>query len=113
MIERKRLMSDPGIRPSSFSRRTLLRATTVTAAAIGPLGLLTAPGIAAADMLDELTIDLSSEPANLNPATTYDADGWSIVHSIYDAPVQYSADGSLQNLVVESISQLDELSLVM
>src|SRR4051812_46359427 len=57
--------------------------------------------------VDELVIDLSSEPASLDPATTYEVDGWSIVHSIYDAPVQYNADGELEFLLAESWTQVD------
>lgn len=49
-----------------------------------------------------LVIDLSSEPATLDPALTYDANGWSIVHSIYDSLLQYDNDGNLELLLAES-----------
>lgn len=49
-----------------------------------------------------LTIDISSEPSTLDPATTYDANGWSIVHSVYDSLLQYDNDGNLELLLAES-----------
>lgn len=57
--------------------------------------------------VDELVIDLSSEPATLDPATTYEVEGWSIVHSVYDSLVQYGQDGQLEWLLAESWNQVD------
>ncbi len=97
-----------------ITRRQLLAGVSGAAFALAPAGPipgLTVRGVDAAEMLDELTIDLASEPANLDPATTYEADGWSIVHSIYDAPVQYAPDGTLENLLAGSIEQPDPLTL--
>ena len=48
-----------------------------------------------------LTIDISTEPATLDPALTYDANGWSIVHSVYDSLLQYNNDGELELLLAE------------
>lgn len=69
-------------------------------------------GAAAQDsaLLPELAIDLAGEPATLDPALVYDADGWSIVHSIYDSLVQYGPDGQLQPLLAESFEQPDPLT---
>lgn len=50
---------------------------------------------------ESLTIDLSSEPNSLDPAVTYDANGWSIVHSVYDSLLQYDNDGNLELLLAE------------
>jgi peptide/nickel transport system substrate-binding protein len=64
--------------------------------------------VAAQDV--ELVIDLSSEPSTLDPATTYDANGWSIVHSIYDSLVQYGPAGVLEPLLAESFEQSDPMT---
>jgi peptide/nickel transport system substrate-binding protein len=58
----------------------------------------------------ELAIDLATEPATLDPALVYDADSWSVVHSVYDALVQYGPDGELQPLLAESLEQTDPLT---
>jgi peptide/nickel transport system substrate-binding protein len=51
---------------------------------------------------ESLTIDISSEPATLDPALTYDASGWSIVHSIYDSLLQFDNEGNLELLLAEN-----------
>ena len=56
---------------------------------------------------DELTIDLAVEPPTLDPALVYESDGWSVVHSIYDALVQLGPDGALEMVVAESMTQVD------
>ena len=61
--------------------------------------------------VDELVIDLSSEPQSLDPATTYEVDGWSIVHSVYDSLVQYGPTGELELLLAESLSLIDPTTL--
>lgn len=61
-----------------------------------------APPATAVARAESLTIDISSEPSTLDPATTYDANGWSIVHSIYDSLLQYDNDGNLELLLAES-----------
>ncbi|MCC6314220.1 MAG: ABC transporter substrate-binding protein [Thermomicrobiales bacterium] len=63
-----------------------------------------------ATMVDALAFDLATEPPTLDPATTYDVDGWSVVHSIYDALVQYGPDGALQPLLAESLTSPDPLT---
>ena len=55
-------------------------------------------------------IDLPSEPPSLDPAIVYDVNGWSVVHAIYDALVQYGADGRLEPLLAESLTLLDPLT---
>ena len=57
----------------------------------------------------EVVIDLAVEPATLDPALVYEVDGWSIVHSIYDALVQLGPRGSLQMVLAESVTQTDPL----
>ena len=55
-------------------------------------------------------IDLGTEPGALDPATTYDADGWSIIHSIYDSLVQFGPEGELEPLLAESFTLEDPLT---
>jgi peptide/nickel transport system substrate-binding protein len=59
---------------------------------------------------EELTIDLAVEPATLDPALVYESDGWSVVHSIYDALVQLGPDGALEMVLAESMTQVDPLT---
>jgi peptide/nickel transport system substrate-binding protein len=56
---------------------------------------------------EELTIDLAVEPATLDPALVYESDGWSVVHSIYDALVQLGPGGELEMVLAESMTQVD------
>ena len=55
-------------------------------------------------------IDLGTEPGALDPATTYDADGWSIIHSIYDSLVQFGPEGEIEPLLAESFTLEDPLT---
>ena len=57
-----------------------------------------------------MTIDLAVEPPTLDPALVYEVDGWSVVHSIYDAPVQLGPGGTLQMVAAESMTQVDDLT---
>jgi peptide/nickel transport system substrate-binding protein len=59
---------------------------------------------------EDLTIDLAVEPATLDPALVYESDGWSVVHSIYDALVQPGPDGVLEMVLAESMTQVDPLT---
>ncbi len=59
---------------------------------------------------ESLVIDLGTEPATLDPARTYDADGWSVIHSIFDSLLQYGPDGALLPLVAESFELIDPLT---
>ena len=112
----------------SLARRDLLKATGGVLLAAGSVGAAPFPALATAglvepispgwrtgrwqagDRIPELTIDLATEPATLDPAVVYDADSWSVVHSVYDALVQYGPDGELQPLLAESLEQTDPLT---
>ena len=59
-------------------------------------------------LADALTIDLAVEPATLDPAVTYQIDGWSVVHSIYDSLLQYGPTGELEPLLAESFDLIDD-----
>jgi peptide/nickel transport system substrate-binding protein len=58
-------------------------------------------------LAEALTIDLAAEPATLDPALTYQIDGWSVVHSIYDSLLQYGPTGELEPLLAETFTQTD------
>ena len=103
------------------SRRTVLGWAGVGGAAVGLAGLGTAArtpwgrtamgqGTPAVGTVPELAIDLAAEPPSLDPAIVYDVDGWSVVHSVYDALVQYAPDGSLEPVLGESLSLTDPLT---
>ncbi len=101
------------------SRRTILRLAgagglglalpTLGPGGVGlvmPAGAQGTPGV-----LDgTITIDLPDEPKTLDPALVYDANGWSIVHAVYDALVQYAPDGTLEPLLAESLTATDPLT---
>jgi peptide/nickel transport system substrate-binding protein len=103
-----------------MSRRGLLAAAGMAAgtALLAPVigkgaalergsGARLTPSLQGAD--EELTIDLAVEPPTLDPALVYDADGWSVVHAIYDALVQLGPDGALEMVLAESMTQVDPL----
>jgi peptide/nickel transport system substrate-binding protein len=56
-----------------------------------------------------MAIDLAVEPATLDPALVYESDGWSVVHSIYDALVQVGPGGALETVLADSMTQVDPL----
>lgn len=101
----------------SISRRAVMRRALAGAGALGvatTTGWRTpvragglGQGTPTAALLPSLTIDLAAEPPTLDPALVYDADGWSVIHSVYDALVQYGADGQLQPLLAESLRLID------
>jgi peptide/nickel transport system substrate-binding protein len=94
------------------SRRAVLggSAATLAALAVARLPLASRQAAAQATLASSLAVDLTSEPATLDPALTYDIDGWSVVHSIYDAPVQLGPGGALQMVAAESLEQVDPLT---
>lgn len=57
--------------------------------------------------VETLAIDLAAEPATLDPALVYEVDGWSVVHSIYDALVQLGPQGAPEMVLAESLTQTD------
>jgi len=63
-----------------------------------------------APVLAEMTIDLAGVPESIDPALAYSARDWSIVHSIYDSPVGFAADGSIQPLAAESFRAVDDVT---
>ncbi|HEY8447003.1 MAG TPA: ABC transporter substrate-binding protein [Thermomicrobiales bacterium] len=95
---------------STLMRRNVSRRTALRGGLIGGLALATlrrSVWAAQSDLIPEVTIDLTAEPANLDPATTYDRDGWSVIHSVYDSLVQFGPDGEMEPLLAESLTWLD------
>jgi peptide/nickel transport system substrate-binding protein len=93
------------------TRRALLGRAAALAALAAARTPLTDRAAAANEVLaPDLVVDLTSEPATLDPALTYEIDGWSVVHSVYDAPVQLGPGGTLQMVAAESLDQTDPLT---
>lgn len=59
---------------------------------------------------DQLVVDLDAEVDTFDPARTYTTTGWSIVHSVYDALVEFGADGSVVPLAAESFTTRDAIT---
>lgn len=111
--------------PSHFTRRHLIGATAGTAGTASlawlghPLGTTAQEATPASPLAatpippdpGTVIIDLPIEPTTLDPALTYDANGWSIIHSLYDSLVAYDTDGTLRPLLAESWDVADPLAL--
>lgn len=94
-----------------ISRRAILQAAGIAAPLLAVPRMARAARLlpAAQDDGAPLAIDLTSEPATLDPARVYDNDGWSIVHSIYDSLVQIGSGGKLEMVLAKSMTQTDPL----
>lgn len=64
----------------------------------------------ATDLPPELVIDLNGPPDNLDPALAYSVRDWSIVHSVYDAIIDFAEDGTLVPLAAEEFSTDDAMT---
>lgn len=110
-------LNDPHFLRGTLSRRNFIRAGAISGIALSihsstsRLLDFSTQKASAQDatpaLADSLTIDLLEEPKTLDPALTYDANGWSIVHSVYDSLLQYSPDGTIENLLAESFELID------
>jgi peptide/nickel transport system substrate-binding protein len=92
--------------------QSALAGTLSAAGLIAGAPVLSQTPSAARAVLDELVIDLASAPESIDPLFAYSPIDWSIVHSIYDAPVGFAADGSIQPLAAESFELVDDTTLV-
>lgn len=61
-----------------------------------------------AQIPDELVIDVTGGPDNLDPALTRSSRDWSVLHSIYDALVQIGPEGGLVPLAAERFDVVDD-----
>lgn len=97
-----------------YERRGLLRTAGAGSLVFG-LGigsaLTTTAQTPGASPLEELVIDLAGVPESIDPALAYSARDWSIVHAIYDSPLGFAIDGTIQPLAAESVASIDELTL--
>jgi peptide/nickel transport system substrate-binding protein len=94
-----------------LSRRSVLGwGAAAGSALVAPQAALATRRFPARQEEGALVIDLAAEPATLDPALVYEVDGWSIVHSIYDALVQLGPEGSLEMVLAESVTQADSLT---
>jgi len=97
---------------NQLTRRAMMQGLAGAGIAAGTANLLSLPGLAqtpvAVDLVDEIVIDLSGTPESIDPALAYSARDWSIVHSIYDAPVGFAPDGTIQPLAAESFTAIDD-----
>ncbi len=91
-----------------LSRRGLVRGSGALALSFSVLpGAAALASQAGAALLDSITIDLSGEPESFDPAIAYAPRDWSIVHSIYDSPVQFGPNGEIEPLAAESVRFID------
>ncbi len=94
----------------TWSRRRFVQAPLAGAIAAGALRANSLAAQSGGALLPEVVIDLPSDPRTLDPALTYSFGGWSIVHSLYDAPIQFGPNGELQPLAAESFTQIDPVT---
>jgi peptide/nickel transport system substrate-binding protein len=109
-------MSHPSIagQASVFNRRDLIQGAAAgsLAAGFGLAKIQTTYGQTpeSAVLLDEMVIDLSAVPESIDPALAYSPRDWSIVHSIYDSPVGFTEDGTIQPLAAETFETVDDVT---
>lgn len=72
----------------------------------GTPGTIPAPS----NLPEELIIDLSGPPDNLDPALSYSVFDWSIMHSVYDSLLDFGEDGELVPLAAESFTTDDAMT---
>ena len=63
-----------------------------------------------APVRERIVVDLDGDVDVFDPAQTYTTRGWSIVHSIYDALVDFGRDGSIVPLAAEFFSTQDAIT---
>ncbi len=94
---------------SSIDRRTLVKGA---AAGVAGWSLMTAGSSAQtpAPIAERIVVDLDGEVSIFDPAETYTTRGWSIVHSLYDALVDFGPDGRVVPLAAESFITNDAVT---
>ncbi len=89
-----------------FTRRQAIQAASVGPLAIGTW-LSTTARAGSADLLEQMVIDLAGVPESIDPALSYSAREWSVVHSIYDSVVEFGPDGIIRPLAAQSFTATD------
>jgi len=98
----------------AHNRRELLRAAGVGSLVAG-LGFssvrpVTSQSPVDPPLLEQMVIDLAGVPESIDPALAYSPRDWSIVHSIYDSPLSFASDGTIEPLAAESYAAVDDLT---
>lgn len=93
-----------------FDRRKLVLSTV--AGGTAAFGLMTSrvAGQTPVPARRRIVVDLDGEVSVFDPAQTYTTRGWSIVHSIYDALVDFGPDGTVIPLAAESFTTEDAVT---
>ncbi len=109
------MITDATRRTLAISRRHLFGGLGIASAATFGQGLARRPvvgqsGTPMANFIQEMVIDLAGTLPSIDPALAYSPREWSVVHSIYDAPIGFAADGSLQPLAAERFEAIDEVT---
>lgn len=95
----------------SLTRRDAVSGAIVGALTIQPLGTTIARAQStplADEPVDQLVIDLPSEPGTVHPAKAYADIEWGIVHSVFDAVIGYDADGNLKPIGAETFELIND-----
>jgi len=101
-------------RNPTLTRRTVIQALGLTgltgsaASGVDPSSDLIRADLATSQIPDEVVIDMTGGPDNLDPALTRSSRDWSILHSIYDALVQIGPEGDLIPLAAERFDVVDD-----
>ena len=93
-----------------LDRRSLVARAALAGAAGWGLMTTAASAQTPAPVHDRLVVDLDGDISIFDPAQTYTTRGWSVVHSIYDALVDFGPDGSIVPLAAESFSTEDAIT---
>lgn len=97
----------------AVSRRALVGGLGVGYAALlgqGGTGLARGQAATPVALIPDLVIDLPGALPSIDPALAYSPREWSVVHSIYDAPIGFTADGSLRPLAAERFTAIDDVT---
>lgn len=97
--------------PRTFDRRRLLLASAAAGVAFPwRASAQGTPSASPVAVRPELVIDLSGPPDHLTPALTYSVRDWSILHSVYDALLDFGPDGELMPLAAEEFASDDGMT---
>jgi len=99
MVNRRRLLTGLGIAAAN-TRLPGMMTRDVSAQGATPERTL----------IPEIVIDLPGGLPSIDPALAYSPREWSVVHSIYDAPIGFAEDGSLQPLAAQRFEAIDDVT---
>ena len=93
-----------------MSTRRSFVSTVAATMAVLPLAARGQSATPSAPLVPEIVIDLTGAPDNLTPATSYSTRDWSIIHSIYDALVDFAPDGQILPQAAETFESDDSIT---